>query len=575
MTEPQLDTQGEAREALNSAVADFGPRILSDPRMLRSRMSDVLPDLPRERYLLVTAAEADVAGELTAHVQGQHLDPETAIAMVSRSLSDRTSIEMASSTWVTTEYAQALGYRARSGAPLAPPSPAQSGPAAQPSDPNYAPAGSPALQAVSPPVPATAGPAGYQGYSPPQAPAAGGVYAAPPPPARGAPPQEPGPGHAAPTRAIPTAVPPQEPPPWTQPPPPSSPSRTRNRWPIFAAAAVVVVGLVAGLLVWAPWHKAPVTPTAVRGQSPTATSVLVSWAPSKGGATIDHYLILRDGTQVGSVPASQTSYLDHGLAPGTTHRYTIIAESGTQRSQPSAAVAVRTITPSPVGLAVAQTTWTSVAFHWSAPPNSPAPSAYDVIIDGQEAATVTGGTTSYQNSDLQLGTTYTYQVIAVWGHQQSRRSPVLSAMTLAAPLNGGWPLRFTTLSIPAGSTGLKVGQTWPDSWTFTPSCTATQCTLTTDAAFGPPGLNREPFTVNLTGSDGAYSGSTKADLTTCASVNVKDTVTVRIAAKNGAVSNGAWQSWGGTMDISQPYVTAGNQFCSPSAWTFALSATAQ
>ena len=46
MTE-QLDTQGEAHAALSSAVTDFGQRILSDPRMLGIRMSDLLPDLPR------------------------------------------------------------------------------------------------------------------------------------------------------------------------------------------------------------------------------------------------------------------------------------------------------------------------------------------------------------------------------------------------------------------------------------------------------------------------------------------------------------------------------------------------
>ena len=154
MTEPQLDPQGEAREALSSAVADFGQRILSDARMIRSRMSDLLPDLPRERHLLDTAAEADVAGELTQHVQGQRLDPQIAIQMVSRSFSDRMSIDLASSTWVTTEYARALGYHVRSDAPLLPP----------------------------PTTPATVGPGFYQGYSPPQAPAGGGVYGSPAPP---------------------------------------------------------------------------------------------------------------------------------------------------------------------------------------------------------------------------------------------------------------------------------------------------------------------------------------------------------------------------------------------------------
>ena len=143
--------------------------------------------------------------------------------------------------------------------------------------------------------------------------------------------------------------------PWpSQPsPPPSGPPRSgrrRKTW-IIALSAVVVAGLVVGLIIWAPWHQVPVAPAAVHAQSPTATVVLVSWTPSQGGTTVDHYLILRDGKQVGSVSGSQMSYTDSGLAPGTVHEYTIVATSGTQRSSPSEAIEVTTLAPSPVGLA--------------------------------------------------------------------------------------------------------------------------------------------------------------------------------------------------------------------------------
>ena len=57
MTE-QLDTQGEAREALSSMVNDYSKRILTDPRMLGNVVTDLLPDLPRERRLLVTVGVA-------------------------------------------------------------------------------------------------------------------------------------------------------------------------------------------------------------------------------------------------------------------------------------------------------------------------------------------------------------------------------------------------------------------------------------------------------------------------------------------------------------------------------------
>lgn len=116
MTEPQLDARGEAHEALSSVVAAYGPPVLSNPRMLGSLVTDLLPDLPRERSLLVTAAEAGIASELTQRVRNEHVDPGTAVRLVAWSLVERKSIDPGASTWVTTEYAQALGHPVRADA---------------------------------------------------------------------------------------------------------------------------------------------------------------------------------------------------------------------------------------------------------------------------------------------------------------------------------------------------------------------------------------------------------------------------------------------------------------------------
>ena len=109
----QLDTQGEAHEALGTAVASYGQRVLSDPHTLGNLVADLLPDLPRERSLLVTAAEAGIAAEMRQHVEEQHIDPDTAAQLVARSLSERRAIDPAASMWVASEYAQALGYQVR------------------------------------------------------------------------------------------------------------------------------------------------------------------------------------------------------------------------------------------------------------------------------------------------------------------------------------------------------------------------------------------------------------------------------------------------------------------------------
>src|ERR1700683_2599028 len=123
MTEQQLDPQGEAHEALGSVANDYGQRVLSDPLLLGGIVRDLLPDLPRERSLLVTGAEADIAGALTQHVQEQHLDPNTAVQLVARSLADPRPRAPAASMWVTSEYAQALGYPVQSSQAPPPPGP--------------------------------------------------------------------------------------------------------------------------------------------------------------------------------------------------------------------------------------------------------------------------------------------------------------------------------------------------------------------------------------------------------------------------------------------------------------------
>jgi hypothetical protein len=266
MTEQQLDAQGEARDALSSIVADFGPRVLSDPRMLGSRMSDLLPDLPKERQLLITAAEADVAGELARHVQEQHLDPNTAVQLVAGSLTDRKSIDPASSMWVATQYAQALGYPVRPGA-MPPPARPTPPPQPQPQPPPQ-PFRQETVTNYGYQDPTIGASGGYGGYAQPQPPAGGGgYYSQPQPPSGGAGyyPQPPSGGHAP-----PTGTPQQGTPAWTDPPPP----KPRNRGVIYgvgAAAAAVVVFIAVGFGThwFGPGPKPKPTPIHTHTSSPT------------------------------------------------------------------------------------------------------------------------------------------------------------------------------------------------------------------------------------------------------------------------------------------------------------------
>lgn len=343
-------------------------------------------------------------------------------------------------------------------------------------------------------------------------------------------------------------------------------------WPL-ALTGVVVFGLVAGLLIWAPWDTPPPgAPAAVVVVSPTATSAVVSWAASKGGATPDHYLVLRDGKQVGSVAASHTSFTDNGLAPGTTHHYTIIAAAGQQRSVDSVAARVTTITPSPVELAGVKATWTTATFRWSPSPLGPAPTAYEIDSDGSAVATVSGTTNSYNVTGLAPGHSYQYEVIAHWGNIASDPSSALTVSTLAPPLNGSVPVNLNTVSTPGAGASLKVGDHWSDDWLFAPHCTAAGCSMTANADLAAPGFEVKEFNVALHGSGGKYSGTTSAQISACSTVKDTNTVTLTINPK-GAVTNGAWRTWKGTMQVSAPYTTVGDEFCPAQSWTFAVSGT--
>jgi hypothetical protein len=121
----QLDARGEAHDALGTAVASYGRRVLSDPHTLGNLVADLLPDLPRERSLLITGAEAGIAAEMREHVEEQHINPDTAVQLVASALSERRAIDPAAGLWVASEYAQALGYQVGPYTLAGPPGPPQ------------------------------------------------------------------------------------------------------------------------------------------------------------------------------------------------------------------------------------------------------------------------------------------------------------------------------------------------------------------------------------------------------------------------------------------------------------------
>ncbi len=94
---------------------------------------------------------------------------------------------------------------------------------------------------------------------------------------------------------------------------------------------------------------APGPPTSVSGV-PGNEQVEVSWSPpsSDGGAPVSSYRVYRDGQVVRAVTTPATrSFIDTGLANGTTHAYQVTAVNSAGEGPRSASISVMAGTPRP------------------------------------------------------------------------------------------------------------------------------------------------------------------------------------------------------------------------------------
>ncbi len=110
MADMPWEHAAEARAALNAIVTDpeHGVAALSSPRTMSNLLKDLLPDAPREKNLLVAAAEAGLADKLRGHV-AEGMDSSTAIRLTASTFSDSTPLTPDACSWVAGEIAVALG----------------------------------------------------------------------------------------------------------------------------------------------------------------------------------------------------------------------------------------------------------------------------------------------------------------------------------------------------------------------------------------------------------------------------------------------------------------------------------
>jgi hypothetical protein len=153
----------------------------------------------------------------------------------------------------------------------------------------------------------------------------------------------------------------------TEPPaedPPAQPSQKRPRRRrraliITTTATVAVVVGASALLAAHPWIHPPVLKPAglavesgTTDGSGTADNVEITWSAPATGPLPDDYEIFRDGTQIGTVLGTETSYTDDGLTPNTSYGFQVIAVRGGKQSPASATLTAAHTTKPPLSAAV-------------------------------------------------------------------------------------------------------------------------------------------------------------------------------------------------------------------------------
>src|SRR5882762_9128267 len=156
----------------------------------------------------------------------------------------------------------------------------------------------------------------------------------------------------------------------------------------------------------------PSTPTGLTGAAAGSTGVNLSWSASTDNVGVTGYIVRRNGVQI-ATPAT-TTYADTGLSVGT-YSYTVAARDAAGNISPdstsvSVTLADTTAPTTPTGLTAAAAGSTGVNLSWSTSTDNVGVTGYVVRRNGVQIATP--ATTTYADTGLSDGTTYSYTVAA-------------------------------------------------------------------------------------------------------------------------------------------------------------------
>ncbi len=203
----------------------------------------------------------------------------------------------------------------------------------------------------------------------------------------------------------------------------------------------------------APDTTAPTTPT-----SPSAnvsgSSVTVSWTASTDAVGVTQYVVRRDGSQVATLNAPTTSWVDSGR-PAGTYSYTIAARDAAGNQSAFSPAATATVPPSadttaptvPGSVTATASGATGVSLGWNASTDAVGVTQYVVRRDGVQVATVAAPTTTWSETGLDQDREYVYTVTARdAAGNESAQSSAATVHTYNPP-GANLPIRYDLASI--------------------------------------------------------------------------------------------------------------------------------
>ena len=182
----------------------------------------------------------------------------------------------------------------------------------------------------------------------------------------------------------------------------------------------------------------PSVPTGLAASAISGNGATLSWAGSTdnvGGSGVAGYIVLRNGVAITTVAG--TSYGDTGLSASTSYSYTVEAKDNAGNiSTASAPLVVKTSTPdilpptAPGTPVAGSVTATAVSLSWAAATDNVGVVLYDIYRNNALIGTST--TTSFTDSSVAPGTSYSYTIKAVDG--AGNISLASTALSVSTPI---------------------------------------------------------------------------------------------------------------------------------------------